>query len=86
MQPHDYINKDYYITTLPTNISIFVKIVVKETLAQIFVEEIAVENDLRSIGVIIDQGDSKDSKENRKKPQGSSDKTIWDIEEKFRLI
>lgn len=43
MQPHDLIDIDYYITSFPTNISSFIKRVVKETLALNFAKSIVVE-------------------------------------------
>ena len=58
-----------------TNISAFVKRATKDTLALNVVEEISVENDLRPIGVIVDQDDSKESKDTGKKSQAPSTKT-----------
>lgn len=69
VQPHDDINKYYYIVALPTNIFVFVKRYEKETLVLKFVKALVVENDLRSIGVILDSNDCKDSKDVGKKTQ-----------------
>lgn len=51
------------------------KHVAEETLDLNFAEEIVVEKDLRSIGVIVDQEGSKDSKDIGKNSQASSTKT-----------
>ena len=71
VQPHGSITKNYYTATLPTNIFVFVKRVVKETLGLNIVEAISMEKDLRSIRFIDDQEDSKDSKDIGKKSQAS---------------
>lgn len=52
VQLHNDITKDYYTTTLPTNIFVFVKGAAKDTLDLKFVKALVVEKYLCSIGVI----------------------------------
>lgn len=75
VQPHDDITKGYYTTTLPTNISMFFKRVMKDTLALNFEEALVFEKYLHSIGVIEHNDDPNDSKETFKKTQPSSGKS-----------
>jgi len=75
VQPHDHITRDYYTSALPTNISMFVKRDVKETLALNFAKDLSIEKELLSIGVITNDDDSKESKEYGKKNQASSSRT-----------
>ena len=63
-KPHDSITVDYYTSALLTNIAQFVKRVTKPTLLENCEEEIIVEKDLLTIGVII----IKDPREASKKP------------------
>lgn len=71
MQPHS-ITIDYYIVAFPTNVSSFIRRVAKETLALNFAEEIIVEKDLRVIGVITNDDESKDYETGRKSQPSSS--------------
>lgn len=73
-QSHNSITIDYYTTAFPTIISQFMKRVTKETLALNFTEVIIVDKDLRMIGVITDDDESKDSKETSRKSEPSSSK------------
>lgn len=90
MQLHDFITIDYYTTALPTSISSFVKRHTKETLEQQFAEAISVKKDLCDIGSIIDDDESKESKETDRKTQPSSrkakEKDSSDIERLTRMV
>lgn len=75
VQPHDDITKYYYTTTFMTNNFMFFKRYSKDTLALNFAKTLLVEKDMRSIGVIVDFDDSKDSKDVGNKTEASSIKT-----------
>lgn len=62
-QPHDSITIDYYIVSFPTNISLFIKRDVKEAFSLKFTEEIIMEKEFLSIGVITNDDEYNDSKE-----------------------
>lgn len=72
VQLHNHITKDYYTTSLSTNISVSFKRDAKNTLALNFVEAPDVEKYLHYIGFIEGIDDLKDSKETGKKIQASS--------------
>lgn len=75
VQLHDSIIKHYYIAALPTKFFVFIKCVAEDTLALNFVEEIAIEKDLRFIWVIFNPEYSKESKDASKNSRASSVKT-----------
>lgn len=62
MQSHNWVTIYYYTASFPTNISQFLKRVVNVMLALNFVEAIITEKDLRMIGFIMNDDESKDSK------------------------
>jgi len=74
MKIHDSITIYYYIFALSTRITQFMKRTAKGTLAKNYEEAVAFEKDLCTIGVIMDNESSKDSKDMGKISQASLSK------------
>ncbi len=86
MQLYDSITLYYYTTTFPTKISSFIKRVANETLARNFPEAITVEKYLHAIRVIIDDYESKDSKETGRKSHPSSSNTKYEDSSNIEIL